>query len=151
MATRSSALELARSNGLLSGKHMSGDSWIINLPFVSDLPREASEKLFCFRERHLSIKGIDFFDMKNNLPLLATSACNSIRAVHSQLFSSRRGITLLLKSLSHLSFIKWFVSCLNCLLSFWNFGLVRFVASMLVMLPYLSFIAHFSSPHFHRL
>ncbi|XP_061347384.1 cadmium-induced protein AS8 isoform X1 [Gastrolobium bilobum] len=91
MATRSSVLELARSNGLLSGKHVSGVSWIRDLPCVSDLQREASGKILCFRKKHLSVDGIDFFDMRNSLPLLTTSACKSIQAFHSQLFCSRRG------------------------------------------------------------
>lgn len=99
MATRSSALELAQTSGVLPGKHMSGDSWIRNLPCISDLQREACGKLFFFKQKHLSFKGIDFFDMKNSLPSLATSAWNSVRASHSQLFCSRRGIILFYKEI----------------------------------------------------
>ncbi|KAJ1412478.1 putative cadmium-induced protein AS8 [Sesbania bispinosa] len=90
MTTKSSASKLARSNGLLSGTHMAGDIWIRNVPSVSDLQREASEKLFCFRQKYLSIEGTDFFDMKNSLPLLTKSACKNIQAFHSQLFTSRK-------------------------------------------------------------
>ncbi|XP_061347385.1 cadmium-induced protein AS8 isoform X2 [Gastrolobium bilobum] len=68
-----------------------GVSWIRDLPCVSDLQREASGKILCFRKKHLSVDGIDFFDMRNSLPLLTTSACKSIQAFHSQLFCSRRG------------------------------------------------------------
>ncbi|XP_019423255.1 PREDICTED: cadmium-induced protein AS8 isoform X4 [Lupinus angustifolius] len=60
MATRSSALELARSNGLLS-------------------------------RTDISLKGIDFCDMKDSLASHATSAFNSIQASHTKLFGSRRG------------------------------------------------------------
>ncbi|RDX70092.1 Cadmium-induced protein AS8, partial [Mucuna pruriens] len=73
-----------------------GVSWIRHLPCVSDLQREANEKLFGFRQKHLSIKGIDFFDMNKSLPLV-TSACKSIQAFHDQLFCShkeRRSLTL---------------------------------------------------------
>lgn len=97
MATKSSALKLAHSGGLLSGTHTSGDIWIRNVPSVSDLQREASEKFLCFKQKYLSINGTDFFDMKNSLPLLTTSACKSIQAFHSQLFCSRKGIILFQK------------------------------------------------------
>ncbi|XP_057421430.1 cadmium-induced protein AS8 [Lotus japonicus] len=89
VATKNSAVKLARSNGPLSGTHMPGDIWIRNVPSVSDLQREASEKLFCFREKYLSNKGTDFFDVKNRLPLFS-SACKSIQAFHNQLLCSRK-------------------------------------------------------------
>lgn len=71
-----------------------GVSWIKNLPCISDLQSEASGKLFGFRQKHLAIKGIDFFDMKNNLSLLTSSTCKSIQAVHNQIFCSHKGIVL---------------------------------------------------------
>jgi len=68
-----------------------------NLPCISDLQREASGKLFEFRKRHLSIKGIDFFDSKKNLSLITSSACRSMQAFHNQLFRSHKGIVLFWK------------------------------------------------------
>jgi len=94
LATKSSALKLARSCGHLSGTQASGDVWIRNVPSVSDFQREAGEKFSCFRQKYLSIDGTDFFDMKNSLPLVTTSACKSIQAFHSQLFSPRKGMIL---------------------------------------------------------
>ncbi|KAG2408975.1 Cadmium-induced protein [Vigna angularis] len=72
-------------------------SWMRNLPCISDLQREASGKLFEFRQRHLSIKGIDFFDTKKNLSLITSSARRSMQTFHNQLFCShkeRRSLTL---------------------------------------------------------
>uniref|UniRef100_A0A0R0FP00 Cadmium-induced protein AS8 n=1 Tax=Glycine max TaxID=3847 RepID=A0A0R0FP00_SOYBN len=69
---------------------IAGVSWIGNLPCISDLQREANGKLFEFRQKHLSIKGINFFDKKNSLPLL-TSASKSIQAFRNQIFSSHKG------------------------------------------------------------
>ncbi|KAK7360608.1 hypothetical protein VNO77_02615 [Canavalia gladiata] len=89
MATQNSAMELVRSNGLLSGTHMSGVSWIRNISCVSDLQRKASEQFLGFSEKHLSIKGIDLFVVNNSLPLLTSSACKRIQAFHSQ-FCSRK-------------------------------------------------------------
>ncbi|XP_073219950.1 cadmium-induced protein AS8 isoform X2 [Cicer arietinum] len=86
LATKSSALKLARSGGLLSSTQTSEDVRIRNVPCVSDFQREAGEKLSCFRQNYLTINGTDIFDMKNSLPLLTTSACKSIQAFHSQLF-----------------------------------------------------------------
>ncbi|XP_019423252.1 PREDICTED: cadmium-induced protein AS8 isoform X1 [Lupinus angustifolius] len=91
MATRSSALELARSNGLLSRTDTIADIWFRNFPCVSDLQREACGKFFSFKQKHLSLKGIDFCDMKDSLASHATSAFNSIQASHTKLFGSRRG------------------------------------------------------------
>nr|KYP35052.1 Cadmium-induced protein AS8 [Cajanus cajan] len=73
---------------------IAGVSWIKNLLCISDLQSEASGKLFGFRQKHLAIKGIDFFDMKNNLSLLTSSTCKSIQAVHNQIFCSHKGIVL---------------------------------------------------------
>jgi len=75
---------------------IAGVSWIGNLPCISDLQREANGKLFEFRQKHLSIKGINFFDKKNSLPLL-TSASKSIQAFRNQIFSSHKGIVLFWK------------------------------------------------------
>ncbi|KAK7386811.1 hypothetical protein VNO78_27147 [Psophocarpus tetragonolobus] len=69
-----------------------GVSWIRNLPCISDLQREANEKWFRFSQKHLLIKGIDFLDMKNSLPLITSSASRSIQAFHNQLFCSDKGI-----------------------------------------------------------
>ncbi|XP_027347677.1 cadmium-induced protein AS8 isoform X1 [Abrus precatorius] len=91
MATKSSALELVCSDGLLFGTHISGVSCIRNLPCISDLQRKASGQLFGFCEKPLSIKGIDLFDLKKSLPLLTSSACKRIQAFHSQFFNSHRG------------------------------------------------------------
>ncbi|MED6220073.1 hypothetical protein PIB30_041460 [Stylosanthes scabra] len=85
MATRNSALEVARSNGL----NAPCDSWTINLSRVFDFQREACDKLHRFREKRLSVKGFDFSGMNSDLPLRATSACNSIRTFHELLFSRR--------------------------------------------------------------
>ncbi|QCD81844.1 hypothetical protein DEO72_LG2g2174 [Vigna unguiculata] len=71
--------------------NIAGVSWMRNLPCISDLQREASGKLFEFRKRHLSIKGIDFFDSKKNLSLITSSACRSMQAFHNQLFRSHKG------------------------------------------------------------
>ncbi|KAF7809433.1 cadmium-induced protein AS8 isoform X1 [Senna tora] len=90
MATRGSALELAQSSGLLSIKHFAGEGWTRIEPHVSELHRKTSEKLSSFRKQHLSIKGIDLFDMKNSLPLLTVSASESFRVFSSQFFSSAR-------------------------------------------------------------
>ncbi|XP_047154872.1 cadmium-induced protein AS8 isoform X1 [Vigna umbellata] len=68
-----------------------GVSWMRNLPCISDLQREASGKLFEFRQRHLSIKGIDFFDTKKNLSLITSSARRSMQTFHNQLFCSHKG------------------------------------------------------------
>ena len=97
VATRSSALELARSNDLLSGKHVIWDGWKEILPCVSDLQREASGKFSSFRQKHLSIEVIDFFDMKRRLPLLTSSACESLQSFRSHLFCSRKGIYFVIK------------------------------------------------------
>ncbi|WVZ24597.1 hypothetical protein V8G54_003141 [Vigna mungo] len=69
-----------------------GVSWMRNLPCISDLQREASGKLFEFRQRHLSLKGIDFFDTKKNLSLITSSARRSMQTFHNQLFCSHKGI-----------------------------------------------------------
>ncbi|XP_054808483.1 uncharacterized protein LOC129310613 isoform X3 [Prosopis cineraria] len=69
-----------------------GDGWTGIAPHVSELLREASEKFSSFRQQHLSVKGTDLFAMKNSLPLLATSACESFRALNTQFFSLRRGL-----------------------------------------------------------
>lgn len=95
MAARGSALDSAKPNGLLSGKRVAGDNWIGVLPCISELQREATRKFSCFRQKQLSIKGIEsiaFFDMKNRLPLLTASAWESLRAFQNHLFSSHRGI-----------------------------------------------------------
>lgn len=97
MAIRGTALESAWSNGLFSRKHNSGDGWGEISPCFWDLQREATQRFSSFRQKQLSIKGIesiDFFDMRNRLPLLTTSACESLRAINNQLFSFRRGIIL---------------------------------------------------------
>lgn len=73
---------------------IAGVRWIRNLPCISDMQREAREKLFGFPQKHLSNKGIDFFDMKNSLPLLTSSACKSIQTFHNQLLCSHKGIVL---------------------------------------------------------
>lgn len=88
LATKSSALKLARS-----GTQIAEDVWIRNLPLVSDFQREAGEKFSCFRQKYLSINGTDFFDVKNSLPLLTTSACKNIQAFHDQFFP-HKGIIL---------------------------------------------------------
>ncbi|CAJ2636060.1 unnamed protein product [Trifolium pratense] len=91
LATKSTALKLARSGGHHSGAQTEGDVWIRNVPSVSDFQREAGEKFSCFRQKYLSINGTDFFDMKNSLPLITTSACKSIQAFQDQLFFPRKG------------------------------------------------------------
>ncbi|KAK2407778.1 cadmium-induced protein AS8 [Trifolium repens] len=91
LATKSTALKLARSGSHITGTLTAGDVWIRNVPSVSDFQREAGEKLSCFRQKYLSINGTDFFDMKNSLPLITTSACKSIQAFQDQLFFPRKG------------------------------------------------------------
>ncbi|XP_028793645.1 uncharacterized protein LOC114749320 isoform X2 [Neltuma alba] len=92
MATRGAALKLVGSSSLLSKKHFAGNDWTGIAPPVSELEREASERFSNFGQQHLSVKGADFFEMKNSLPSLATSACESCRALNTRLFNSHRGL-----------------------------------------------------------
>ncbi|KAJ7943935.1 Cadmium-induced protein as8-like [Quillaja saponaria] len=90
MATRSSTLELARSSGLLSTKHIARDGSTRISPCIDNLQKEASQKLSCLRQNHFLIKGVNFIDMKNKLPVLATSACESLRTIGGHFFHSRK-------------------------------------------------------------
>ncbi|KAJ7953357.1 Cadmium-induced protein as8-like [Quillaja saponaria] len=90
MATRSSALELARSSGVLSSRDVVWDGFTRIAPCITALQKEASEKFSRLRQNHFLIKGVDFIDMKNRLPVLATSACESLRSDH--FFHSRKVI-----------------------------------------------------------
>ncbi|XP_028754691.1 uncharacterized protein LOC114714153 [Neltuma alba] len=92
MATRGAALKLVGSSSLLSKKHFAGNDWTGIAPPLSELQREASERFSNFGQQHLSVKGADFFEMKNSLPSLATSACESCRALNTRLFNSHRGL-----------------------------------------------------------
>ncbi|KAI9083932.1 hypothetical protein K1719_034190 [Acacia pycnantha] len=92
MATRDAALKLVGLSSLLSKKHFAGNGWPGIAPHISEPERKASERFSSFEQQHLSVKGTDFFEMKNSLPVLATSACESVRALNTQLFSSQRGI-----------------------------------------------------------
>ncbi|KAK4261526.1 hypothetical protein QN277_004513 [Acacia crassicarpa] len=92
MATRDAALKLVGLSSLLSKKHFAGNGWPGIAPHISEPEREASERFSSFEQQHLSVNATDFFEKKNSLPVLATSACESVRALNTQLFSCHRGV-----------------------------------------------------------
>ncbi|XP_059442871.1 cadmium-induced protein AS8 [Corylus avellana] len=78
MATRSGALELARSSGLLSKKDVAGDGWNNIAPLVSNLQREAYTRFSSFKQNHFPGKEVDLFGRKSMAPVFTRSICESL-------------------------------------------------------------------------
>ncbi|GMN40767.1 hypothetical protein TIFTF001_009992 [Ficus carica] len=92
MATRSGVLDIAKSNRFLSSKNVAGDGWSITLPHVSDLQREASERLASFKPKVLLEEGLRSYDMKSLLPLHGNSVWESVGEFHKKLFRGDKGM-----------------------------------------------------------
>ena len=91
MATRSGALDIAKSNRFLSSKNVVGDGWSITPPHVSDLQREASGRLASFKPKVL-LEGLRSFDVKSLPPLHSNSVWESVGEFHKKLFRGDKGM-----------------------------------------------------------
>lgn len=92
MATRSGALDIAKSNGFFSSKNVARDGWTITVPHVSDLQREASGRLTSFKQKMLLEEGLNSFDVKSLLPLHSKSVWASLGEFHKNFFKGDKGI-----------------------------------------------------------
>ena len=91
MATRSGALELARSSGLLSKKDVAGDGWNNIAPLISNLQREAYTRFSSFKQNHFSSKEVDLFDRMSMAPVFTRSICESLGRFRSRFFRPHKG------------------------------------------------------------
>ncbi|GMY29591.1 cadmium-induced protein AS8 isoform X3 [Fagus crenata] len=90
MATRSGALELARSSGLLSTKDVAGGGWNNVAPHISGLQREAYRRFCIFKPKCWLDKEDDLFDRKSTLPALTRSISESLGMVGGRFFNPRK-------------------------------------------------------------
>lgn len=91
MITRSGALELARSSGLLSKKDVAGNVWNNIAPLVSSLQREADRRFSSFKQNHFSGKEVDLFDRKSMPPVHTRSIWEGLGTFGSRFFPPHKG------------------------------------------------------------
>lgn len=92
MITRSGALELARSSGLLSKKDVAGNVWNNIAPLVSSLQREADRRFSSFKQNHFSGKEVDLFDRKSMPPVHTRSIWEGLGTFGSRFFPPHKGV-----------------------------------------------------------
>ncbi|GAV70295.1 hypothetical protein CFOL_v3_13793 [Cephalotus follicularis] len=84
IATRTGALEFARSSGILSSKNVAVDGWNNFAPCISGFQREASGKLAIFKETHLLL---------DKLVDLSTSISKNLGTYGGRFFRPGKGWT----------------------------------------------------------
>lgn len=91
MATRSGAMEIARSSGFLFPK-VAGHGWAISVPHISDLQREASGRLSSFKQKMVLEEGLNSVNIKSLLPAHSNSIWARLGDFHKQLFRHHKGM-----------------------------------------------------------
>ena len=94
-ASKSGALEFARSSGFLSSKSLVGDGWTITVPLVSDLQREASGRLSAFKQKLFFEEGFNSFDVKSLFPAHSMPIWPSFGEFNKQLFRGNKGMSVI--------------------------------------------------------
>ncbi|CAK7356005.1 unnamed protein product [Dovyalis caffra] len=86
LATRSGALAIARSNGLLSAKDVAGEGWNNVASRAYLLQRETSGRLSSFNKKVFLDNGVDLVDMKSKLSANAGSLSKVLETFSSRFF-----------------------------------------------------------------
>ncbi|XP_059656986.1 cadmium-induced protein AS8 isoform X2 [Cornus florida] len=91
-ATRSGALQLARSSGLLTSKYVAGDGWSSIEPHISGLQRQASGTFSSFKHKRFLDNRVDLSDMKNRISLQTRSFFDHITKCSGNLLHPHKGL-----------------------------------------------------------
>uniref|UniRef100_A0A5B7BB63 Putative cadmium-induced protein AS8-like isoform X3 n=1 Tax=Davidia involucrata TaxID=16924 RepID=A0A5B7BB63_DAVIN len=92
MATRSGALEFARSSGLLAMKSVGQDGWSNIGPCISNLQREASGRFSSFKNKNSLNKGVDFSEVKSTISSHTRSMLDHFGKFSGNFFRPRKGL-----------------------------------------------------------
>ncbi|KAG6791940.1 hypothetical protein POTOM_001075 [Populus tomentosa] len=92
LATRSGALAIAKSNGLLSARDVAGEGWNNVASRASLLQRETSGRLSSFNKKLLLDNGVDLVDMKSKLSVNAGSLSKVLETFSSRFFPPGKGL-----------------------------------------------------------
>ncbi|XP_010255832.1 PREDICTED: cadmium-induced protein AS8-like isoform X2 [Nelumbo nucifera] len=90
-ATRTGALEFARSSGLLSMRNVVEDGWNHVAPHVNDLQRGASGRLSSFKHMSALDQGVNLKVMKNKISCHVKSTLDNFVAFRNRYLSSHKG------------------------------------------------------------
>uniref|UniRef100_A0A6M2EPX8 Cadmium-induced protein AS8 n=1 Tax=Populus davidiana TaxID=266767 RepID=A0A6M2EPX8_9ROSI len=92
LATRSGALAIAKSNGLLSARDVAGEGWNNVASRASLLQRETSGRLSSFNKKLLLDNGVDLVGMKSKLSVNAGSLSKVLETFSSRFFPPGKGM-----------------------------------------------------------
>jgi hypothetical protein len=132
VATKSGALAIAKSNGLLSARDVAGEGWNNVASRASLLQRETSGRLSSFNKKLLLDNGVDLVDMKSKLSVTAGSLSKVLETFSSRFFPPGKGMGAFLSYCNDFSvsiFLFLYFCCLLYCLTFFYFQLVLFLVA----------------------